>query len=390
MSAFFFTILGVLLLVLVFYDIYATILRATKRTGPISQNINRFLWFSAVNLAKNFDRRWRHRILTSIGPLLLPILFGLFILLLIGGFALIYFPRIESDFFQSSEARAETEWIRAVYFSGITLFTIGYGDIVPRSSIMRLLAILQGLSGIGLISLAVTYLLTVYGALERKRAVALNFYHQAAQGADVANFIVRHFARGKFYGLTDELKTATRDLQELLETHIEHPVIHYFHPLEVYKSLPRALFVVLEATNILRSTLKREKYVESGDHPNVMIAGENARYVLAELVTSLGLQKKSQVAFETNLEAAKRREKTFQRAIEQLEEAKIEIVPDFQSYNQDREQWEQQLYHFSHFLGYDWDEITGDRDLEDATDDEVIERHKPLIIKDEITGEEEK
>ncbi len=46
------------------------------------------------------------------------------------------------------------------------------------------------------------------------------------------------------------MRTATRDLHELLESHVEHPIIHYFHPLEVYKGLPRALFVILEtATN---------------------------------------------------------------------------------------------------------------------------------------------
>ena len=33
--------------------------------------------------------------------------------------------------------------------------------------------------------------------------------------------------------------------------------------------------------------------------------------------------------------------------------------------------------------GYDWDEVTGDRDLEDATDDEVTERHEPLNVNDE-------
>ena len=378
MSAIFLTICGVFLLALVSYEIYATILRATKRTGPISQSLNRILWSLVKRIAKNFGRRWRHRLLNSVAPLLLPFLFSFFIVLLITGFALIYFPRIETDFYQSNEARAETEWIRSFYFSGITIFTIGYGDIVPRSSGMRLLAMIEGLSGIALISLAVTYLLTVYGALERKRAVALNFYHQAAQGADVANFIVRHFARGRFYGLTDELKLATRDLQELLETHIEHPVIHYFHPLEVYKSLPRALFVVLEATAILRSILNPEKYVEAGDHPDVSIAAENARYVLAELVTSLNLQKMANTDFESEADTNKRRKGTFQRAVRELRQAKIEARPDFQEYFADRAEWEKQLYHFADFLGYDWDEITGDHDLEDATDDEVLERHKPL------------
>jgi hypothetical protein len=385
MSVAIFTILGILLLLLVYYDIYATILRATKHTGPVSGNLNRTLWQAAKSIAKKLPRRRRHRLLNAIGPLLLPLLFGLFITFLIVGFALIYLPRMETEFYQSDEARVVSRLMQAVYFSGVTLVTLGYGDIVPRSGGMRMLSMVEALTGIALVSLAVTYLLTVYGALERKRAVALNFYHQAAQGADVASFITRHFAREKFYGLTDELKIATRELQELLETHIEHPVIHYFHPLEVYKSLPRALFVVLEAVSLLHSTLNREKYVESGDHPDVMTAGENARYVLAELITALNLQEKTHVAFESQDETLDRRKRSYQRAVEKLSAAKIEVRSDaeksFQEYSAERERWERQLYYFADFSGYDWDEISGDRDLEDAADDEIIERHKPLEVK---------
>jgi hypothetical protein len=29
-------------------------------------------------------------------------------------------------------------------------------------------------------------------------------------------------------------------------------------------------------------------------------------------------------------------------------------------------------------LGYDWEEVTGDRDLSDATDDEIEERHEQI------------
>jgi hypothetical protein len=40
------TALGVILIALVFYDIYATILRATKHPGPFSEIINRG-WYHA-------------------------------------------------------------------------------------------------------------------------------------------------------------------------------------------------------------------------------------------------------------------------------------------------------------------------------------------------------
>ena len=377
------TSLGGGLLALVFYDIYATILRATKRPGPISENLNRGLWWAATRLTRSLSRRWRHRILTGIGPLLLPFLIALLILFLVTGFALLYLPHLETEFKVGADGQTGS-LLEAVYFSGITLLTVGFGDIVPLSGATRLLVLLEGASGISVISLGVTYLLTVYGALERKRAVALAFYHQARQGADVASFIAVHFARGQFFDLTDNLKTATRDLQELLETHLEHPVIHYFHPLEVYKGLPRVLFVMLETVTILRSCLDREEYVEAGEHPRILIAESTVSFVLNELLTALNLEKKAGREFESETEESARRKRCFNRAMRRLKKSEIKLRADreaaFANYSARREQWEAKLYRFADFLGYDWEEVTGDRDLSDATDDEIEERHEQIAV----------
>jgi hypothetical protein len=380
------TTLGVILLALVFYDVYATILRATKHPGPFSEIINRGLWWLASRSTRNLNRRLRHRILSSVGPLLMPALIGFFILLLLTGFALIYAPRIETDFKVTNEV-SSSSLLQAFYFSGVTLLTIGYGDILPITATTRITALIEGASGLGIISLSITYLLTVYGALERKRAVALKFYHQARQGADISGYVSSHFARGRFHSLTESLREATHDLQELLESHIEHPVIHYFHPVEVYRGLPRALFVVLETVAILNAHLDEEEYVEAGDHPDVLIAGDNARHVLAELITSLKLEAGAIEPFESDEETLRRRRKIFNRTMKNLQKTEIKTRADieraFLEYSEDRANWERQLFHFADFLGYDWNEVTGDRSLEDATDDEIKERHEPLNIDNE-------
>ncbi len=44
------TIAGVFMLVFVFYDVYATILRATKHPGPFSELLNRGLWMGGDTL----------------------------------------------------------------------------------------------------------------------------------------------------------------------------------------------------------------------------------------------------------------------------------------------------------------------------------------------------
>lgn len=377
---------GIILIVFVFYDIYATVLRATKYPGPVSEMLNRGLWWAATRMTRNLKRRRRHRILSSIGPLLMPFLIAFLISMLLIGFALIYLPRMDSSFLIRDEVESNVV-LRSFYFSGVTLLTIGYGDILPSDNVIRIIALFEGACGMAVISLSIAYLLTIYGALERKRALALNFYHQGRQGADIPGFISSHFSRGRFHSLTETLRDASRDLQELLESHIEHPVINYFHAVEVYKGLPRTLFFVLETVAILNAHVDEKEYVEAGDHPDVVIAGDNARYVLAELIMALKLEENVTKPFEPENQTIRRQQNSFDRALKHLQESKIKTRTDveqaFLEYADDRRDWERQLYHFADFLGYDWDEVTGDRSLEDATDDEVIERHAILLPDNE-------
>ena len=59
--------------------------------------------------------------------------------------------------------------------------------------------------------------ITVYTALERKRAVAVSLYHQAGEGADVAGFIAHHFVEGAAAGDPAELRTERRHHHDLAD-----------------------------------------------------------------------------------------------------------------------------------------------------------------------------
>ncbi|HEX8473864.1 MAG TPA: potassium channel family protein [Pyrinomonadaceae bacterium] len=372
------TAFGVMLLLLVAYDVYATILHARARGGPISETLNRSVWHVVRRVAFYLPRQSRHKLLNTVGPLLLPALIVLFILLLVTGFALIYFPRMPASFV-IDERTMSSPWFESLYFSGVTLTTVGYGDITPRTFEMRAVALIEGASGFALISLAVTYLISVYRALENKRAVALSFYHQAEEGADVAGFISHHFVAGRFYGLESVLTVASRDIQQLLESHVEHPIIHYFHPVEVHKSMPRMLFLELETCAVIRSCLDEGEYPETYHHPEVRTLEASARHVLGALVTSLDLERRHHNAqrTETPTEESLRWQRRFKQTIKQLKTAGIHTRPNlsegWELYRASREEWESKLHRFASFLGYDWDEITGDSDLRYAADEEMEE-----------------
>jgi hypothetical protein len=368
-----YTAAGLCLLAVIAFDVYSTILWSSARYGPVSERLNRLVWRVACAVSFKFSRPRRHRLLNLVGPLLMPLLVAVFIITLVVGFSLIYYPRMPEQFIFTNGVTGPV-WLDTLYFSGVTLTSIGYGDIVPRAPLMRVMAVIQSASGLILISLTTAYLITIYRALERKRAVALSIYHQAGEGADAAGYIAHHFVEGRFYGLRENLRTATRDIQELLESHIEHPVIHYFHPGEVYKGLPRILFLLLETSTIIRTSLDMDEYSDLRNYPEVRTLEANTRQVLDELVASLDLERRKGERQDERPLDQERWERRFNHNLERLAEAGIQTRADreagFADYRAQRKEWEAKLQLLSIYLGYDWEEVTGDRDPEYAADEE--------------------
>ena len=85
-------------LCLVVFEVYATVLRARKRPGPLSEKLNRGLWWVASRFSRKLTRDKRHALLESLGPLLLPLVALLLVVILILSFGLIYWPRLGGSF----------------------------------------------------------------------------------------------------------------------------------------------------------------------------------------------------------------------------------------------------------------------------------------------------
>jgi Ion channel len=367
------TVTGIGLLGLVALDISRTILHSRGRSGPVTESLTRAVWRLVRGIAFRRPRLARHRLLNHVGPLLLPLTVATLVALLILGYALLYWPHLPEDFNVDQKAQSG-RGIEAIYFSGITFTTLGYGDIAPRSTAMRLLALSEALTGFGFISLAVTYLVSLTAALERKRAVALSYYHQARQGADVAGLLIHHFVGGRFVGLESIFAGAARDLQALLESHIEHPLIHYFHPPHVHKSLPRILFLVLESCAVTRACLDSQVYQELCLHPELRTLEETGRHVLSELAKMVGVSRGVDIAEDEpgregipTVEEPERWHQRYESTSRRLRDAGVRLPDDIEAgwreYRHRRHGWELELAAFSLYLGYDWEEVTGDGDL---------------------------
>lgn len=67
-------------------------------------------------------------------------------------------------------------WLDAIYFSVITLVTVGYGDITPKTDIGKVFTIFYVLIGIGIVGASVNYLV--------KRAALKRFQGEVKDKSD--------------------------------------------------------------------------------------------------------------------------------------------------------------------------------------------------------------
>ena len=120
-----------------------TLLHPTAR-GPLSYAANRVTW----SVTKTASRRLlRGQGLSYAGPLAVVTNVlawaGAFWL----GFALIYLPFIGSFSFAPATPFHGRGFAEALYMSGAALTTLGFGDVVPTSVVLRLVTIAEAASG---------------------------------------------------------------------------------------------------------------------------------------------------------------------------------------------------------------------------------------------------
>lgn len=232
-------------------DIFLTVLYVRGGAAWLSPQINLAVWAGFRAAARLFPSA-SGRLLSFCGPALLALVPSVWVVLLVMGFALIFWPELGRSVC-AAEGPTDTSFATAVYFSGLSLTTLGTGDIVPVTGPARLLMVIESALGFSVLTLSLTYFLSVYGAVERRNAFALDLHHRSAETGDAAELVARWGATGRFDGVEAELSAMAGRVFDLLESHHSHTVLHYFRFPEPHLTAPRVLLLAADAASLLRS-----------------------------------------------------------------------------------------------------------------------------------------
>jgi hypothetical protein len=222
------TLLGALLVLVALRDVFDTLFHETGR-AVLSSVLMRAVW-------RVFRRLGGRRRLSLAGPIALIVVVMSWALLLIAGWALVLMPHMP-DAFEFTTGTQSGRVVESLYLSLVTLTTVGFGDIAPAEGWLRLLLPFEALIGFGLLTASVSWLLSIYPLLSRRRSLAYEIHllteAEGETGAGVSE--MEPWAAESVYSeLMTRLVSVERDM-------VTFPVAYYFAEADSRFALPAAM-----------------------------------------------------------------------------------------------------------------------------------------------------
>ena len=243
-------IAGVVCLFAVLLDAFQTIILPRRASGRFRLTRIFYLvtWQPWVFFTKRFcSLRKRETIFSYYGPMSLIFLLVVWAGAMVVGFALIFYS-LGSPFVDTAQGPG----LRSdLYVSGTTIFTLGLGDVVPRSPWARELIILEAGTGLGFLAVVMGYFPVLYSAFSRREVSISLLDARAGSPPTAAELLRRHSFEGGESALSLLLVEWERWSAELLESHISYPLLCYFRSQHTNQSWISALTAVLDTSALL-------------------------------------------------------------------------------------------------------------------------------------------
>jgi hypothetical protein len=256
------TVAGVLVILLLALDVFLTILHAVGHGGPVTRFTTLWGWRIMRWIGIHSGNR-RRSVLALAGPLLLLSTLVIWVVMLVGGYALIFRSHLDSFTVQTGTIRSA--WIGSLYYSMYTATTMGTGGLVANRELDRIVSGLEGISGFALFTAAITYLLSVYTQLMSMNALAAGI---AFEFRDGCNAILENAEQ---YGCEPFARWAEGTAETMLlvlQAHFQYPVLHYFRPHDDHRFLTLQLHHVFEMREALAARPDGSVAVRMRDHPS--------------------------------------------------------------------------------------------------------------------------
>ena len=241
---------GVAILLIVVWDAFEVIIlpRRVTRRFRLSRLFYKSSWrIWRFTLGLFPSKKIRESALGIFGPLSLLVLVAVWAVGLVFGFALMQYG---SGSAVNVTGFNNGFWTDA-YLSGTTFFTLGLGDVIPRSGVARALVVFEAGLGFGFLAGVIGYLPFIYGSFS-KREVSISLLDSRAGTPPTAGELLRRhsYPHGQ-EALRELLQEWELWCAELMESHLSYPVLAYFRSQHDNQSWIASLTAILDSCALI-------------------------------------------------------------------------------------------------------------------------------------------
>jgi hypothetical protein len=272
----FFLALGSLLLSSAVIDLLWTTLWANGGAGPLSTRLTTALWRGLRTLGGD-----QSRLLNLAGPIILTLMLTMWIALIWGGWTFVFAGG--ENALTDTRDTGPISWAERTYFVAYSLFTMGNGDFTPTDGIWQIATSLTTASGMLFVTMGVSYVLSVLGAVVDKRSLASTV---TGIGTRSEAFVRDGWNGEDFHELDLPLDTLASDVGRLAKQHKAYPILHYYHSNEEDDASALAVVIFDEALTMLRFGVPKDHRPNT---PLLNTARSSTRDYLQTL-NSIGIQ----------------------------------------------------------------------------------------------------
>ncbi len=241
---------GFMLLFVVLWDAFETVVlpRRVTRRVRLTRLFYRSTWLPWLAVARLIPSgKRRESYLGFYGPLSLLVLLSVWAVALIVSFATLHWALGSAVTLADGTASFGTD----LYMSGTNFFTLGLGDVTPRTPLARLLTVVEAGMGFGFLAIVIGYLPVLYQAFSRREVNISLLDARAGSPPTAAELLRRHSHDHGMEPLRQLLHDWERWSAELLESHLSYPVLAYFRSQHNNQSWLAALTTILDTSALV-------------------------------------------------------------------------------------------------------------------------------------------
>ena len=236
-------ILGGVILVSAIVDILWTTLWVDGGAGPLSSRLSTWVWRGLRRVSQG-----RSRLLSLAGPLILVLTLGIWVSMIWAGWTFV-FAGGESALIDTRDT-GPISWTERGWYVAYTMFTDGNGDFTPDGGVWQIASSLTTASGMLFVTMGVSYILSILGAVAEKRSFAKSV---TGIGEQSEEFVLAGWRGGDLHDLNLPLNSLSSELDTLAAQHKSYPILHYYHSEKASDSSAMAVAIFDEALTIIES-----------------------------------------------------------------------------------------------------------------------------------------